>query len=140
MKVHVTSQLSAHLLAVSQHAESVLVRKFTEWKSGPDDGHYWFSQNKRGDDGLLFHVHLIPNNEPAARKEWDRLWRGPPVRPWRRRSDRYLLYADGKRHGYLLIALLEDPGAHDLWQPLNRKMLEDFVVVADNFDFNGSVP
>jgi len=140
MKVHVTSQLSAQLLAVSQHAESVLVRKFIEWKSGLEDGHYWFSQNKLGDDGLLFHVHLIPKNEPAARREWDRFWRGPPVRPWRRRSDRYLLYADGKRHGYLLIALLEDPGAHDLWLPLNRNLLQDFVVVADNFDFNGSVP
>jgi hypothetical protein len=140
MKVHVTSQLGAQLLAVSRNAESVLVGKFTEWKSGLEDGHYWFSQNKLGDDGLLFHVHLIPNNEVVARQVWNRLWRGPPKRPWKRRSDRYLLYADGKRHGYLLIALLEDPGAHELWLPSNRKLLQDFVVVADNFDFNGSVP
>ncbi|MDD2811747.1 type II toxin-antitoxin system YafO family toxin [Rhodoferax sp.] len=140
MKVHVTSQLSVQLLAVSQNAEALLVDEFIAWKNGPEDGHYWFSQNKLGDDGHLFHVHLIPNNNATARREWNRLWRGPPVRPWKRRSDRYLLYADGKQHGYILIALLEDPGAHDLWLPKNKSLLQDFVIVADNFDFNGSVP
>jgi len=140
MKVHVTSQLQAQLMAVGPHAQSLLIQKFVEWKNGPEDGHYWFSQNKLGDDGRLFHVHLIPSNESEARQQWDRLWRRPPVRPWRRRSDRYLLYADGKRHGYLLIALLEDPDAHNLWLTANKKILQNFVVVADNFDFNGSIP
>jgi len=67
MDVHITSQLKAQLLTVGLHAAPLLIQKFVEWKSGHEDGHYWFSQNKLGDDGRLFHVHLIPNNEPKAR-------------------------------------------------------------------------
>ena len=117
-----------------------MVKAFSEWKSGHPDGQYWFSRDVRGADGNLYHVHLIPENVPEAREEWDVLWFDKPIRPWLRRSDRYLLYANGGRHGYLLIAILEDPGAHKLWTPALKLVRETFEIVAENFVYFGQVP
>lgn len=140
MQVHVAAPLKAQLQAASAGAEAELVQKFTEWKSGDPDDHYWFSKDVRGDDGNLYHVHLVPNNVQADRKAWNVLWSQKPRRPWLRRSDRYLLYANGGRHGFLLIALLEDPGAHQLWERASQKDREDFEIVAENFVYFGQVP
>lgn len=140
MTVHVTSALKAQLKAVSPTAEATLIQKFTEWKAGPPDEHYWFSNDKLGDDGKLRHVHMLPRAKSPDRVKWDAIWAKTPWRPWTRRSDRYLLYADGGRHGHLLIAILEDPGAHLLWTHAHKKQLADFETVADNFDYNGTVP
>lgn len=138
MQVRVAAPLKAQLLAADPAAEAILVQKFTEWKSGHPDGHYWFSRDVRGDDGNLYHVHLIPKNVPQERAEWDALW--AKRRAWQRRSDRYLLYADGGRHGYLLIALIEDPGAHTLWTAAQRATREALEIVAENFVYFGQVP
>lgn len=138
--VRVASKLKTQLQSVGPNAEQLLVGKFLEWKSSPED-HYWFSKDVRGDDGYLFHVHLVPSNDPAARAKWDRLWSVHPKRPWSRRSDRYLLYADaGVTHGCLLIALIEDPGAHTLWSPAQRALREQFEIVAENFCVFGVIP
>jgi hypothetical protein len=141
MQVRVTAPLKAQLQAAHPAAEATLVKKFTEWKSGPPNGHYWFSREVRGDDGHLYHAHLIPQNVVQDRVQWDALWSGRPRRPWLRRSDRYLLYADsGKLYGYLLIAVLDDPGAHTLWTPSAKVMRESFEIVAENFVYFGHVP
>lgn len=140
MIVRVTSQLKTQLQLAQPNAEELLVGKFLEWKSSPED-HYWFSKDVRGDDGYLFHVHLVPSNDQVARGIWDRLWSRHPRRPWSRRSDRYLLYADaGTSHGYLLIALIEDPGAHALWSPAQQAVRKQFEIVAENFCVFGVVP
>jgi hypothetical protein len=50
-----------------------------------------------------------------------------------------LLYADGTpAHGYLLIALLADPGAHELWK--DRELVAELERIADDFHFHGTVP
>ena len=67
MQVRVAAPLKAQLAAVSPTAEALLVQKFTEWKSAGADGPYWFARDVRGDDGSLYHVHLVPNNEVAVR-------------------------------------------------------------------------
>lgn len=139
MQVRVATPLRAQLAAVSSAAEMALLRSFSDWKAGQPEEHYWFSRDVRGDDGHLYHVHMVPNNEAKARKDWNSLWFDRPRRPWLRRSDRYLLYANGGQYGYLLLALIEDPGAHKLWTPaLNAQRLA-FEVVAENFVYFGQV-
>ena len=39
-----------------------------------------------------------------------------------RTSDRYVLYAYEPRHGYLIIDILDDPGAHDIWMARYTKL------------------
>jgi hypothetical protein len=50
------------------------------------------------------------------------------------------MYAYDATYGCLLIALLADPGAHDLWKPARRQQLISYELVADNFMFSGVVP
>ena len=133
--VNVTSQLGTHLTATGQDPE-VLKSKFLEWKSGAPDDHYWFSREVIGDFGLV-HVHMIPMNEPEKRAKWDSDW----SRHRKRRSDRYLLYADGgSQFGCLLIALIEDPGAHTLWSRAQKSQLSVFEKIADNFVHFRQIP
>lgn len=137
MKVKVSSELSSRLAAIGPTAEQTLIKDFTAWKSGKDEfGHYFFSRDKV-EKGLR-HVHIVPKNNSVDLATWNRLWKAR--RPHLRRSDRYLLYAHDNTHGYLLIQIIDDPGAHNLWQPKNRAVLERYEIVADNFCFNGTVP
>jgi len=135
-KVALTSQLRQQLLA-SGTSEEILLNKFSEWKQGPPDDHYWFGRDVKGTYGLC-HVHLIPNNEQDKRAQWDEYWQ----KGWdsRRKSDRYVLYADGGIFGYLIIALIEDPGAHKLWENASRSELKKFEAIADDFNQLGLIP
>lgn len=99
-------------------------------KQGAPYDHYWFGRDVKGAFGLC-HVHLVPNNQLAKRAERDKCWENG----WdsRRTSDRYVLYAEGGIYGYLIIALFEDPGTHQLWTPARRADLRRFEEIADNF-------
>lgn len=135
LKVQLASQLITALTASGQDPEE-LKSNFTEWKSGEPEEHYWFSRDVKGDLGL-FHAHLIPRNDLEKRSQWDSDWGDYR----KRRSDRYLLYANGGlRYGYLLIDVIEDPGAHDLWTSAQRRRLSNFETIADNFTYFGQVP
>ena len=139
MTVHVAGPLKRELNALGPKAESTLVAKFTEWVAGDEFEHYWFCNRKLGDDRYLYHVHLIPQNEKNKRATWDELWK-KPRRHHERRSDRYLLYAVNGRGDYLLIELLDDPGAHKLWEREYRGTLQDYITVAENYVMFGEVP
>ena len=111
LKVQLASQLITALISTGQ-SPALLQAKFAEWKSSEPDEHYWFSREVIGDFGLL-HVHMIPQNETERRKQCESDWKNYR----KRRSDRYLIFANGgPRLGYLLIDLIEDPGAHLLWE------------------------
>lgn len=138
MQVDVASALRQQLQAQSSSAESILKAKFIEWKSQPGQDHYWFSRDVLGDDKHLRHVHLIPNNVQPDRVAWDGFW--SKNQSSRRRSDRYLLYADRGMGRYLLISLIEDPGAHALWEKSHTATRKAFEVVAENFVTFGQVP
>jgi hypothetical protein len=135
LKVQLTSQLITALASTGQ-SPALLQAKFTEWKSSEPDEHYWFSREVIGDFGLL-HVHMIPQNEPERRKQWESDWKNYR----KRRSDRYLIFANGgPRLGYLLIDLIEDPGAHLLWERSQKSKLSALERLADNFIHGGLVP
>ena len=134
MKVFVGSVLSKHLAAIDPTAEATLITDFSEWKSGDEFEHPIFCHDQV--ENGLHHVHMVPLNKIEDLKKWDAQMVKKHTRH-KRRSDRYLLFADGGRFGYLLIQILDDPGAHALWK--NKAALKNYLTVADNFIFNGSV-
>lgn len=137
LKVQISSQLLTALTASGQSPE-LLMSKFSEWKLGDPDDHYWFGRDVKGSSGL-YHVHMVPRNDLNKKKQWDISWGRPGYS--KRDSDRYLLYANGgPRLGYLLIDLLEDPGAHGLWAGSQKSRLAALELVADNFIYAGKVP
>jgi len=75
---------------------------------GADPGHY------------LRHVHFIPT-DAAAEAKWLEDFADKHKKK-RRTSDRYVLYASDPKHGYLIIDMLDDPGAHDLWKNRRTKL------------------
>lgn len=89
--------------------------EFASYKLGNEFDHQWFCHDVGADPGkYLRHVHFIPT-APQSEAQWlsdfeDR------HRYKNRTSDRYVLYACDPRHGYLIIDILDDPGAHDLWK------------------------
>ena len=137
-KVQLTSQLDAQLIG-KPLSPGLLKQRFSDWKDGDEYSSYWFGRDSTDPQTKLSHVHLVPLNDQVALAEWDRFWR-KPRECHRRRSDCYLMYACDAKHGHLLIALLADPGAHNLWKPSHRQLLTSFETVAENFIFAGAVP
>lgn len=129
------SGLSAQILAGGLDPQ-VLLDDFSDWKDGPPDDHYEFGQDVLGiGSRYLRHVHMAPLNDALAWRVWDNAWR----RRGRRTSDRYLFYADGgAREGFLLIAAIDDPGAHAIWQQL--AVVVQWEAIANDFCVFGIVP
>jgi Toxin YafO, type II toxin-antitoxin system len=68
---------------------------------------------------------------------WNHNWRYHR----KRTSDRYILYANGGiSHGFLLIAIINDPGAHALWNEQNRAVLALMEGIAEQFCIFGRLP
>nr|CBA26550.1 hypothetical protein Csp_E36380 [Curvibacter putative symbiont of Hydra magnipapillata] len=135
VNVRMTSQLTLKLQG-SQLTPNLLITRFKEWKLGGEYGSYWFGQTKTEND--LTHTHMAPVTPGETKDKWDYFW--SQRQPHRRRSDCYVLYAYEKNHGYLLIDVIFDPGAHDLWKPEAKQQLLNYEIVADNFVFAGTVP
>lgn len=135
--VKITSQLHQKLESTNLKPD-LLIRRFSDWKDQGEDSSYWFGQDKTDPKTELSHAHMAPVTSGPPKDEWDSFWRKKQV--WRRRSDCYVLYVHHKRLGYLLIDVLFDPGAHSLWMPASKQLLENYEIVADNFLFNGTVP
>lgn len=127
------------------HALTALIElireEFSAYKSGGEFDHEWFCHEVGPDPGkFLRHVHFIPTN-PADEAEW--LTDFQDKHKYRRRtSDRYVLYAHDARHGYLIIDILDDPGAHDLWMARHTKLPKyelaatDFCTYGTNSNFH----
>lgn len=137
--VHLTGALRETLAAVGLDAR-VLADQFQQWKDGQALGreHYAFGRDAAGlGNPRLRHVHLVPLFVPQDEQRWRLAWR----RGSERKSDRYLFYADGTpAHGYLLIAVINDPGAHAIWQPKHRAFIRLIERIADDFHHHGTLP
>lgn len=134
-RVRMGSGLQAQMRAAGL-SPATLIATFADWKSGGPDDHYQFGRDALGiGSAHLFHVHMVPLNDPAAWQAWDQAWR----RYGRRTSDRYLFYADGgAREGFLLIAAIDDPGGHAIWQ--QGAVLSQWEAIASDFCVFGIVP
>ena len=121
---------------------------FDNWKASFPAGEYAayafgkdgaYSKPKvNGKANTLMHVHLAPRKDPVARALWDEAWR------LRRRkvSDHVLVYVHDQRHGYLLIYILDEPGAHAIATMEERQdafLMCQFAAVADRFIQTGEV-
>ena len=113
-----------------------LITDFQDWKSGHPDDHYLFGHDVRGiGSAYLLHAHMAPLTITADKVTWDAAWQ----KCRKRTSDRYVFYADGgSREGYLLVAVIDDPGAHAIWQ--NAVAVSDFEQVAEDFCVFGNTP
>jgi hypothetical protein len=146
MKVQITHHLRDELTRAGSDPDEFL-RSFAEWKSrGPigEFDHYYFGKDAEYSrplvDGkrVLRHVHLAPLDDSPHLAEWNRDW----DKYRRRTSDTALVYADGGRHGFLLIAILWEPDAHriaTMSDQVSRDTMNGFANVADYFIFDGSV-
>lgn len=137
-RVRIAPQLVTQLQA-DGHDPGQLLSDFEEWKAGHPDDSYIFGHDSLGiGTKYLYHAHMVPLNVQAELQEWDKVWeRGRG----RRTSDRYLLYAyGGAREGYLLVAVIDDPGAHQLWAPQNRALRANLEQVAEDFCVFGTMP
>ena len=135
--VRVTSQLQ-HKLSATSLAPSLLIERFSFWKENGQDSSYWFGRDQTDPATQLSHAHMAPVTPGADKDGWDEAW--SKRQHGKRKSDGYVLYTHHSRYGYLLIDVLFDPGAHDLWIPSHKQQLIGYETVADNFQFNGSTP
>lgn len=78
---------------------------------------------------------------PGAHDLWMKLWRRKRPASWRN-SDNALVYVGDDAGNFLLIAILDAPGAHVIAKmktPENKATTEGFAAVAEAFRFDGSV-
>lgn len=135
--VRIASELAAEIQADGLDPQD-LISDFQDWKAGQPDDSYIFGWDVLGiGSTYLYHAHMVPLNVKADLVTWDNAWslRG------RRTSDRYLFYADGgAREGFLLVAVIDDPGAHLIWQAAYKSMRDELEHIAEQFCVYGIVP
>jgi hypothetical protein len=123
------------------------IEEFIDWKSrgpeGEDDHRYFGKDGEYGQPTVnrkrvLRHVHLEPEYESPDFAAWDRAWKRESGR---RTSDTALVYANGGRHGYLLLTILWEPTAHSVASMATietRELMNNLAHVADQFIFDGT--
>ena len=135
--VHVGSALREKL-GIIPGAADALATEFAIWKSGHEDDHYDFGKDGLGiRSKVLYHVHMVPKNVVEAEEAWDKAWE----RYGKRTSDRYLFYAyGGPRLGWLLLDVIDDPGAHLAWEDEFREYRQQLETWAQAFTDFGTLP
>jgi mRNA interferase YafO len=141
-------QVSA-LLAdwAERHNEDLpsLVVEFAHWKVMKDERNsFYFGKDGfyarplRHGQRVLRHVHMPPDEQSDRFPVWEEAYE----EKWARTSDTILIYADGGRHGYLLLHIVKEPDGHDFAEmrtSQDRSMMKQFADAADAFIHNGEV-
>ena len=86
----------------------------------------------------LHHVHLVPLSNPLELQKWNTQWK----RRGRKTSDRVLVYAQDRTHGYLLIYILSEPDAHEtakMLTPESDLLMRKLAKIAERFIYTGQV-
>ncbi|WP_171939402.1 type II toxin-antitoxin system YafO family toxin [Herbaspirillum rubrisubalbicans] len=130
-KVWILESLYKTLVSSAKIDPEVLRQEFSDYKDGDEFEHPLFCHNVGADHNkYLRHVHFKPFT-PDKAKEWELMYESDYDYK-RRTSDCYVLYAEDKRNGYLIIDLLFDPGAHGIWK-LRYTKLAKAEEIAENF-------
>ncbi len=115
------------------------IDRFVQWKHSGEDESYFFGKDALNlHSCMVRHVHMVPISTPNALAAWDTNWQ----RRRKRVSDRFLFYVDGGRHGYLLLYIVNDPGAHEFLSSkdsANQAVQRVIQVMADEFYHFGTV-
>lgn len=113
----------------------LLRKSFENFKAGDEFQHVLFCHDRGADPGCyLSHVHFIPTDQ-AEQAKWLSEYNNRHRRKLRT-SDRYVLYAQSSTFGILLIDILDDPGAHSLWEN-RRTKLAGYEKTASDFCTHG---
>lgn len=133
---------------------------FKEWKGVPNNGKQTSIFGKDGlnkDSKYLRHAHMVPvapqSSPPPPPpivgaplpqndlKQWEAAYNYNQKHNSNQHqtSNRYLFYAYDKRYGFLLISMV-NAGAHDIWEPKYRAVLQEWEEIAENFVCLGAVP
>ena len=137
MDVRLTGNLESSLNANDGLTPQALISYFAEWKQSPATEDYFFGKDafNRG-SSVLRHVHLPPKSSADEIARWQTCWR----RRRNRTSDRHLFYVDRGLGRYLLIFIVDDPGAHEfLANPTSEQkaLLTEFERIANDFYYFG---
>ena len=145
MGVEITQALQAKLDgSYGAGTAQIFCDEFAAWrKSGANvlfgkDGPY----RKPLVDGepKLMHVHLMPSANRGDHELWMKRWN--LKRPASHRTSDHVLVYVADNFGALLIAILDEPGAHaisDMRTAKNKATMEGFVAVAEAFLANGDI-
>lgn len=138
VQVRLTEALRTQLLADGLDPD-ILIKRFSDWKGGDEYGSYLFGKDGLGlKSKVLRHVHMVPLHDAEALAKWDQAWRRKP--PGRKTSDRYLFYCDGgKSYGFLLIYIVGDPGAHEVFLSTEAALIGSFEKCAEEFVNSGKI-
>lgn len=139
LQVRIVPSLSDRLIQAGLNPNQLL-QDFSDWKNSADpENSYLFGKDAFNlNSSTLRHVHIVPLLVKQDLEKWDLAW----SRYARRTSDRYLFYADGgAREGFLLISILDDPGAHTIWNSgsHNQQLLNAWEQIAENFTIHGLI-
>ncbi len=140
LKAQLSPRLHRELLSFGITAPQVFIERFLEWKDGGEDSSYFFGKDALNRSSKwLRHVHMVPIASPDTLEQWNNNWQKYRAR----RSDRYLFYSDGGSFGYLLLGIVNDPGAHQFLSEPNqddRLVLLAMEKQADAFFHFGKLP
>ena len=144
MTVKITRVLK-ELLDKSGAGSEFLIKEFAAWKAGDEYGSFYFGKDAPyetptvdGDKNTLMHVHLVPLVDEDELRQWKKRFRTRS----RKTSDRVLVYVSHKRHGHLLIFILDEPDAHKIARMRtleHRLLMESFAEIAAEFMDSGEV-
>ena len=140
MEVFITTHLSDYLLKQNKDPR-VIANNFHDWKMKGSPGEYddpFFGKDGAyrnplvNGDYALMHVHIQPQNL-HARIKWFKAHQNRSVKT----SDHVLVYTQNKhKTKFLLISILEEPGAHaiaEMKTAADREIMELFASVAEDF-------
>ncbi|NHZ60913.1 hypothetical protein [Massilia genomosp. 1] len=143
MKIHIASDLHQRFASLGVSLDR-LVDAFEKWKSDPDGRQTLVFGRDIANTGSRYvrHVHMIPVNLVDDLAVWKNIYaknkKFKSNRP--QLSDRYLIYADGGRYGYLIIDMINDPGAHEIWTARFKRVRDEWEEIASDFVCLGKIP
>ena len=137
----ITSQLQLKLAQPGLNFplnEHDLIFEFTHWRQYGPVSSTWFGRTIGSEPpDKLMHTHFAPYDH-AKLQTW--LFYHGKKSYHNMGSTGYVMWANDPAHGDLLIDVIIEPDAHDLWTKAEKATLEGYLTVADNFCFNGTVP
>lgn len=88
------------------------------------------------------HAHMIPINDANNLALWKKIHAKNQKynRHQHQLSDRYLIYANGGRYGYLIMDIINDPGAHQIWASRFKAVRDRWEEIASDFVCLGKLP
>jgi hypothetical protein len=144
MGTKITKALHSKLeTTVGKGTADAFASEFAAWKK--TGKHFAFGRDsayrepKVGvEDYKLRHVHLMPGISQKDIDAWERHWK----QGRERKSDHALVYAADDRGNFLLIGILDEPGAHAVARMKTQKhkaTMEGYAAIAEAFRHDGSI-